>query len=129
METPVFDSEEGDRVNVGSVRAEAGEKREAEESMGHRTAERSLSREFMIDVQRTKITAQASEVDDIGLGDGARLAFPAVADVQFIKMQLLHRGFLFVVRIVGGDCPDNRVFGQDRKASIFASLIGTSFAL
>jgi hypothetical protein len=127
LELPIFDPEEGNGVNVRSVRTKSGEIGESEEPVSNWSTERTPCRRFVIDVQRIEITGQTGKVNDVSFGDGASLAFPAVTNLQFFEMQSLHREFLSVTERAGRDCLDIQEFRQDRTPERFAAIIGTSF--
>jgi hypothetical protein len=66
---------------------EAGDKRQAQESMRDRLAERGRLGKSAVDMKRVEVAGQAGELDDVRLRDGPRGTRPGVAYLDIVKRE------------------------------------------
>ena len=85
MESPLQDGEERQGVDARRLTEQPGADGQAEQTMGDRLAEGAGSRRRVINVDGIKISGEAREPDNIGLGDRPSRSLPFIADDQVVE--------------------------------------------
>src|SRR5262249_42075916 len=86
---PVANADKGQCPHERTVHAQATGDRKDEQAVSDRVMEGGGLGEFMIHVDRIEVAAEAGEIDDIRLRDGASRRLPFLADLHVIEILVM----------------------------------------
>ena len=84
---PVLNVDQCGRLHRRCSGTEPHKNRHPQHAMNHRLSKRPSSCKLLVDVQTIVISGQRSELQNVGLQDGARVALPTISNMQLLETQ------------------------------------------